>query len=83
MRHAGKRPPGAPRGCGSVASVNLFATQLHGDALLKDIDDALRQTGLPGDALELEITENVALNGEDAIEKTAEASRARREARLR
>jgi EAL domain-containing protein (putative c-di-GMP-specific phosphodiesterase class I) len=63
--------------------VNLFATQLHGDALLKDIDDALRQTGLPGDALELEITENVALNGEDAIEKTAEASRARREARLR
>jgi diguanylate cyclase (GGDEF)-like protein/PAS domain S-box-containing protein len=48
--------------------VNLFPTQLHGDALLKDIDDALRETGLPAQALELEITENVALNYEDAIE---------------
>jgi len=48
--------------------VNLFPMQLHGEALLKDIDDALRQTGLPGEALELEITENVALNYEDAIE---------------
>jgi diguanylate cyclase (GGDEF)-like protein/PAS domain S-box-containing protein len=55
--------------------VNLFATQLHGDALLKDIDDALRQTGLPGDALELEITENVALNCEDAIEKLQQLRR--------
>ncbi len=48
--------------------VNLFPSQLHGEALLKDIEDALRQTGLPGDALELEITENIALNYEDAIE---------------
>jgi diguanylate cyclase (GGDEF)-like protein/PAS domain S-box-containing protein len=48
--------------------VNLFPVQLHGEALLQDIDDALRQTGLPGEALELEITENVALNYEDAIE---------------
>ena len=48
--------------------VNLFPTQLHGDALLKDIEDALRETGLPASALELEITENVALNYEDAIE---------------
>jgi diguanylate cyclase (GGDEF)-like protein/PAS domain S-box-containing protein len=48
--------------------VNLFPAQLHGEALLKDIDDALRQTGLPAQALELEITENVALNYENAIE---------------
>ena len=48
--------------------VNLFPTQLHGDALLKDIEDALRESGLPAPALELEITENVALNYEAAIE---------------
>ena len=49
--------------------VNLFPMQLHlhGEALLKDIDNALRQTGLPGEALELEITENVALNYGDTI----------------
>jgi diguanylate cyclase (GGDEF)-like protein/PAS domain S-box-containing protein len=47
--------------------VNLFPAQLHGDALLKDIEDALRQSGLPAPALELEITENVALNYEVAI----------------
>ena len=35
--------------------------------MLKDIEDALRQTGLPASALELEITENVALNYEVAI----------------
>jgi EAL domain-containing protein (putative c-di-GMP-specific phosphodiesterase class I) len=64
----GKAAARRHRVCGYIG-VNLFATQLHGDALLKDIDDARRQTGLPGDALELEITENVALNGEDAIEK--------------
>jgi diguanylate cyclase (GGDEF)-like protein/PAS domain S-box-containing protein len=47
--------------------VNLFATQLHGEGLLKEVEDALRESGLPGEALELEITENVALNCEDAI----------------
>src|SRR5258708_13022867 len=46
--------------------VNLFPTQLGDDALLKDIDDALQATGLPAQALELEITENVALNFKDA-----------------
>ncbi len=47
--------------------VNLFPAQLHGEALLKSVEDALQHTGLPGEALELEITENVALNYEDAI----------------
>src|SRR5262249_13972521 len=42
--------------------VNLFPTQLGDEALLTDIDDALRASGLPAQALELEITENVALN---------------------
>ncbi|HEY6254998.1 MAG TPA: EAL domain-containing protein [Xanthobacteraceae bacterium] len=49
--------------------VNLFPVQLQGEGLLKDVEDALRQTGLPGEALELEITENVALNYEDAIDQ--------------
>jgi diguanylate cyclase (GGDEF)-like protein/PAS domain S-box-containing protein len=46
--------------------VNLFPTQLGDDALLTDIDEVLQMTGLPAGMLELEITENVALNFEDA-----------------
>ena len=47
--------------------VNLFPQQLGDDALIAAVEDALRETGLPAEALELEITENVALNHEDAI----------------
>jgi EAL domain-containing protein (putative c-di-GMP-specific phosphodiesterase class I) len=47
-------------------AINLFPTQLADDTLLHDVDQALRDTGLPADALELEITENVALDFEDA-----------------
>ena len=36
------------------------------DTLLHDLDEALRETGLPPEALELEITENVALDFGDA-----------------
>ena len=46
--------------------VNLFPNQLGDDALLTDIDQVLQATGLPAGTLELEITENVALNFEDA-----------------
>jgi diguanylate cyclase (GGDEF)-like protein/PAS domain S-box-containing protein len=46
--------------------VNLFPTQLGDVALLTDIDQVLQMTGLPAGTLELEITENVALNFEDA-----------------
>ena len=46
--------------------VNLFPVQAHSQELLQDVEDALRSTGLPADALELEITENVALNFEDS-----------------
>ena len=69
--HAACRQAAAWRAMGlplGRIGVNLFPVQLHGEALLRDIEDALRQTGLPGEALELEITENVALNYEDAIE---------------
>jgi diguanylate cyclase (GGDEF)-like protein/PAS domain S-box-containing protein len=50
----------------SRIGVNLFPTQLGDKSLLRDIDEALRATGLPASALELEITENVALNFRDA-----------------
>ncbi len=46
--------------------VNLFPAQAHSQDLLKDVEDALRSTGLPANALELEITENAALNFEDS-----------------
>jgi EAL domain-containing protein (putative c-di-GMP-specific phosphodiesterase class I) len=56
----------------SRIAVNLFPSQLHDDALLNDIQDALRETGLPAEALELEIAENVALdqkNGTEPLQK--------------
>jgi diguanylate cyclase (GGDEF)-like protein len=48
--------------------VNLFPAQLHGDALPRIVEETLASTGLPAEVLELEITENVALNYEDARE---------------
>ena len=50
----------------SRIAVNLFPSQLSDDSLLHDLDEALRDTDLPPEVLELEITENVALNLEDA-----------------
>jgi len=47
--------------------VNLFPVQMQNDLLLGDIDEILRETGLPAEALELEITENVALNYDNAV----------------
>jgi diguanylate cyclase (GGDEF)-like protein/PAS domain S-box-containing protein len=47
-------------------SVNLFPCQLRDEALLSDIDDVLRETGLPAEILEIEITENIALNYDEA-----------------
>ena len=46
--------------------VNLFPTQALSPELLQDVEGALRASGLPADLLELEITENVALNFEDS-----------------
>ncbi len=44
--------------------VNLFPVQAYDEELPEDVMAALRDFGLPVDALELEITENVALNRE-------------------
>jgi diguanylate cyclase (GGDEF)-like protein/PAS domain S-box-containing protein len=45
--------------------VNLFPAQADDERILQDVDDALRDSGLPIEALELEITENAAFNYED------------------
>jgi EAL domain-containing protein (putative c-di-GMP-specific phosphodiesterase class I) len=47
--------------------VNLFPSQFHHDDLLADIEDVLRQTGLPPDSLELEITENIGLTDDGKV----------------
>src|SRR4029453_8400482 len=47
-------------------AVNLFPAQLGDEALLHDLDEVLRVTGLPADVLEFDITENVALDFGDA-----------------
>ncbi|HEY5279646.1 MAG TPA: EAL domain-containing protein [Pseudolabrys sp.] len=47
--------------------VNLFPAQFHDKTLLGDVETALLQSGLPAEALELEITENIALGKDDLI----------------
>jgi diguanylate cyclase (GGDEF)-like protein len=46
--------------------VNLFPSQAYDETLLRDVMEALRDFSLPAEALELEITENIALNREDS-----------------
>ena len=56
---------------GRVA-VNLFPKQLHHPSLIEDVETALRDSGLPADMLELEITEDIALNHEEAAKPLAQ-----------
>jgi diguanylate cyclase (GGDEF)-like protein/PAS domain S-box-containing protein len=49
------------------ANVNLFAVQLRQDELAETVTKALEATGLPPDALELEITENIFLQEGEAM----------------
>src|SRR6202022_378633 len=39
----------------SRLAIYLFPSQLHCESLLKDIEDAIRETGLPAEARELEL----------------------------
>jgi EAL domain-containing protein (putative c-di-GMP-specific phosphodiesterase class I) len=48
-------------------AVNLFPCQTRDPELAIEIEQALEHSGLPADVLELEITETVALNHDDAI----------------
>jgi diguanylate cyclase (GGDEF)-like protein/PAS domain S-box-containing protein len=53
--------------------VNLFPEQFHDGMLLEDVQAALRHSGLPSEALELEITENIALGrDEETLMKLSE-----------
>jgi diguanylate cyclase (GGDEF)-like protein len=45
--------------------VNLFSAQFHGETLIADVEAALSHSGLPPDALEIEITENIALGEQE------------------
>jgi diguanylate cyclase (GGDEF)-like protein/PAS domain S-box-containing protein len=47
--------------------VNLFPVQLHNGTLLEDVEAALSRSGLPPEALELEITENIALGSDETM----------------
>jgi diguanylate cyclase (GGDEF)-like protein/PAS domain S-box-containing protein len=51
--------------------VNLFPKQLHHPSLINDVEAALHRSGLPPELLELEITENIALNHEEAAKPLA------------
>jgi diguanylate cyclase (GGDEF)-like protein/PAS domain S-box-containing protein len=53
-------------------AVNLFPKQLHHASLIADVETALSSSGLPPDLLELEITENIALNHEEAAKPLAQ-----------
>jgi len=53
-------------------AVNLFPKQLHHPALVEDVQASLRRHGLPADMLELEITEDIALNHEQAAKPLAQ-----------
>jgi EAL domain-containing protein (putative c-di-GMP-specific phosphodiesterase class I) len=49
------------------SAVNLFAVHFRQGTLLQDVKDALQQSGLPPQALELEITEKIALFQDEAL----------------
>jgi len=48
-------------------AVNLFPAQFRNGTLLDDVDRALAESGLRPEALELEITENIALDHDDSV----------------
>lgn len=57
--------------------VNLFPSQFRNGSLLQDVEQALSESGLPPEALELEITENVALGREEGTLSSLRALRAK------
>jgi diguanylate cyclase (GGDEF)-like protein/PAS domain S-box-containing protein len=57
--------------------VNLFPAQFRSGSLLQDVEHALSESGLPSEALELEITENIALGREEGTLAPLKALRAK------
>jgi diguanylate cyclase (GGDEF)-like protein/PAS domain S-box-containing protein len=56
----------------SRIAVNLFPKQLRYPSLIEDVETALRDSSLPAELLELEITEDIALNHEEAAKPLAQ-----------
>ena len=54
-------------GDGPNIAVNLFPAQFRTGTLVEDVEKALAEAGLPAEALELEITENIALDHDDSV----------------
>ena len=59
--HLRRRLPGLTMG------INLFGAQFRTGMLARDVSEILRSTGLPPNALELEITENIILRHDDMM----------------
>jgi diguanylate cyclase (GGDEF)-like protein len=57
--------------------VNLFPAQFRNGSLLQDVEQALSESGLAPEALELEITENIALGREEGTLSPLKALRAK------
>lgn len=58
-------------------AVNLFPAQFHDEIISAQVDAALKASGLPPQLLEIEITENIALNNDDTKIVALRALRAR------
>ncbi|HAP26786.1 MAG TPA: diguanylate cyclase [Achromobacter sp.] len=57
-------------------AVNLFGVQFREGDLAAEVAQTLARHGLPPEALELEITENIVLNGDDTVLETLQRLRA-------
>lgn len=57
--------------------VNLFSAQFRTGNLVASVDRALARSGLPAEALELELTENIIIDGDEALMTPLRALRAR------
>ena len=55
--------------------VNLFPAQFHAETLVNDVEEALAFSGLEADALEIEITENIALGEHEDSRKALNSLR--------
>lgn len=58
-------------------AVNLFPAQFHDEIISAQVDAALARSGLPPELLEIEITENIALNNDDAKITSLQSLRAK------
>ncbi len=56
--------------------VNLFSAQFRVDDLVQEVTEALQRHGLPPQALELEITENIVLDHDDLVLEVLQRLRA-------